>query len=271
MPNVRSTRGYHMVDSAQAEFLGDSDVLSHMPVFGPNGAYPVIHPYVGLAVAYTGADLNDADLAAVGPLVGLGISGSRLAGKLMQVEWDGGCAVQHRGFMYFPFVTGANQPVIGKSVVVDGTGKVQASAVVPAVNQVQTGTQSGTWTSGTFTVTFDGYTTANIAFGAIGAQVATALCLLPNVGAGGFTGSGSAGGPFVITAASQLAGQLLPALVYDTTGIVGGGIVTNVVGTPGAEAQPGQNETIVVGFGLNPWTPLYSGTPNEVLFCIVKK
>jgi hypothetical protein len=110
-------------------------------------------------------------------------------------------------------------------------------AVATAVNEVQTATQSGTWTSGTFTVSILGQTTAPIAYNATGANVATALNLLNVVGASGFGGSGASGGPFVLTASGgNVSGKDIPLMVYNTAGIVGGGTIANVETTKGVTA-----------------------------------
>ncbi len=242
MSNPRLVFSLHRVDAHDATFLSDSSIVP--PVPGANGYVPNMSAQLGMAVAVVNTGQTY-------PQCGLGQAGDRLLGKLMVVEVDGTCAVQHEGFMYLPFNT-SNPPQVGKSVVVDGTGKVKVSPVVTAVNQIQTATQSGTWTSGTFTATYEGQTTAPISYLATGANVATALSLLSNVQAGGYTGSGSAGGPFVITAAAALAGQLLPAITYDTTLIVGGGTIANVVGTPGAESSIAHNGSQCMGYALDP-------------------
>lgn len=130
-------------------------------------------------------------------------------------------------------------PVIVGGKIIEGVqpGPMQIpGAPVAAVNEVQTATQSGTWTSGTFTASIFGATTAPIAFGATGAQVATALNLLNPVGASGFGGSGAAGGPFVLTAGGGLAGRDIPLITFDTTNIVGGGTIANVETTKGVTA-----------------------------------
>ena len=57
-------------------------------------------------------------------------------------------------------------------------------------NEVQTITASGTWTSGTFTLTFQGQTTAPIAFDATAADIVTALNLLSNIDSGDVTATG---------------------------------------------------------------------------------
>lgn len=131
-------------------------------------------------------------------------------------------------------------PVITGGRIIEGVqpGALQfTGAVATAVNEVQTATQSGTWTSGTFTASLFGNTTAPIAFNATGAQVAAALNLLNAVGASGFGGTGAAGGPFVLTASGgNVAGKDLPLITYDTTLIVGGGTLANVETTKGVTA-----------------------------------
>jgi hypothetical protein len=61
-----------------------------------------------------------------------------------------------------------------------------------AVNERQTVTITGTPTGGSFTITYDGYTTAPIAYNATAAAVQAALAALPPIGAGNVT---CAGGP----------------------------------------------------------------------------
>lgn len=105
-----------------------------------------------------------------------------------------------------------------------------------AVNEVQTLTESGSPSGGTFTLGFDGETTAAIAYNATGAQVATALGLLANIGVNGVSGSGSASGPFVITFASHLAGAAVPLITLATNSMTGGSspTITIVETTAGA-------------------------------------
>lgn len=128
-------------------------------------------------------------------------------------------------------------PVITGGLIIEGVqpGDLRFhGAVATAVNEVQTATQSGTWTSGTFTASLLGNTTAPIAYNATGANVATALNLLNSVGASGFGGTGAAGGPFVLTASGgNVVAKDIPLIVYNTAGIVGGGTIANVETTKG--------------------------------------
>lgn len=79
-------------------------------------------------------------------------------------------------------------------------------------SEVQTVTVAGA-TGGTFTLTFNGQTTAPIAFGATAAAVQTAFLALSTVGAGNATVTGSAGGPFTITFTGTKAGINQPPVV----------------------------------------------------------
>lgn len=76
-----------------------------------------------------------------------------------------------------------------------------------AAADVQTVTISGSPTGGTFTLTFNGSTTANIASTSTAAALATAFTALPSVGTGNATATGGPlpGTPIVITFAGTLA------------------------------------------------------------------
>lgn len=79
-------------------------------------------------------------------------------------------------------------------------------AALGGANEQQTITVTGTPTGGTFTLTYNGATTAAIAYNAAAAAVVTALEALPNIGPGNVTGAGGAlpGTPVVITFTQQL-------------------------------------------------------------------
>ncbi len=78
-------------------------------------------------------------------------------------------------------------------------GYNNGAAVVAGTNEVQTATISGGPTGGSFTLTFNGATTAAIAFNAAAADVQSALEALGTIGAGGVSVTGSAGGPYTVT------------------------------------------------------------------------
>lgn len=88
----------------------------------------------------------------------------------------------------------------GRAMVESGV-LLASSIVLGGTNEQQTITVTGTPTGGNFTLTYDGATTANIAFNAAAAAVQAALELLPNIGVGNVLASGGAlpGTPVVIT------------------------------------------------------------------------
>jgi hypothetical protein len=76
-------------------------------------------------------------------------------------------------------------------------------------NEIQTVTITGTPTGGTFTLTYNGQTTAPIAFNATAGTVQAALEALRNIGTGNVLGGGGPGPgtPYTITFQGALAGQ----------------------------------------------------------------
>lgn len=118
-----------------------------------------------------------------------------------------------------------------------GSGVLLASgsgvANLGGANEVQTVTITGTPTGGTFTLTYDGATTAAIAYNANAAAVASAVAALPNVGSGNVAGAGGAlpGTPVTLTfqgslakrnvsqmtAAAAFTGGTTPAIAVTTT------------------------------------------------------
>jgi hypothetical protein len=85
---------------------------------------------------------------------------------------------------------------------------------------VQTVTVSGAPTGGTFTLTFNGQTTAGIAFNANAAAVQAALVALSTIGAGGVTVTGT--GPYVVTFAGTKAPGFQNPLTASAAGLTGG-------------------------------------------------
>lgn len=126
-------------------------------------------------------------------------------------------------------------------------------------NDVQTFTASGTWTSGTYAITFQGQTTAAIAYDATAAAVVTALNLLSNIDSGDVTATGAAPlgtTPLVVTFADagRYDGLHVPLMSIDVSNIVGAGhacVVTET--TPGAySTNPGGlTDLYAVRFGLD--------------------
>lgn len=128
-----------------------------------------------------------------------------------------------------------------------------------AVAEVQTITISGTPTGGTYKLTFDGKTTANIAFNANAAAIQAALEALSNIDPGDVTVAGT--GPY--TATFTTAEGNVPQMTANDSGLTGGTspAVTVTTTTPGhnltdigyAAPAVGTNPT-PNGIGLEWWT-----------------
>jgi hypothetical protein len=137
---------------------------------------------------------------------------------------------------------GASTPVIGK--------------FAAGTNEIQTISAVGTWSSGSWTLTFQGETTAALAWNISAANLVTAINLLPNVRSGDVTASGGTidGTPIVVTFAQDYAGVDVPLMSADVTSIAGAGhAVTVVESTPGTYSadQGGLTSIYAVRFGLD--------------------
>lgn len=144
----------------------------------------------------------------------------------------------------------ATMPMLqGRNVMKSGIplGKITASGLYAPyagpTSEVQTLTVTGAPTGGTFTVTWSGQTTGNIAYNATAATVQAALEALSNVAPGDVTVTGDAGGPWTLhwagaqlgddvaapTTTSNLSGGSTPAVTVATT--TAGGAATASDGT----------------------------------------
>jgi hypothetical protein len=122
-------------------------------------------------------------------------------------------------------------------------------------NEQQTVTKSGTVTSGTYTISFQGQTTAAIAFDATAATVVTALNLLSNIDSGDVTQSGGpvSTTPMVLTFAGRYAGVDVPLISVDSSLLVGGGSYVPTLTTPGggSTSPGGLTDLYAVRFGMD--------------------
>lgn len=107
-------------------------------------------------------------------------------------------------------------------------------------NEQQTITVTGTPTGGTFTLTFNGQTTAAIAYNATAAIVIAALELLTNIGQANLSATGGAlpGTPVVVTFINELASMPQVAMTASAAALTGGttpaiAVTRNVHGTTG--------------------------------------
>lgn len=109
------------------------------------------------------------------------------------------------------------------------------AAGAAAVNEVQSITVDAT--SGTYTISFGGETTAAIAEAATAAAVQAALEALTVFNPGDITVTGSAGGPYTLTFGGQYAGTNVAQVTADSIDLAGGaGTVTPATVTPGSAA-----------------------------------
>ena len=113
--------------------------------------------------------------------------------------------------------------------------------------EVQTVTVTGAPTGGTFTLTFEGSTTAAIAYNATAAAVKAALVALPGITENQVTVSGAAGGPYTVTFTGGLGGTDVPALTASGASLTGGSSpgVTIATTTAGGTATADGSETPV--------------------------
>jgi hypothetical protein len=113
-------------------------------------------------------------------------------------------------------------------------------------NNVKTGTISGGPASGDIELVVLGVTTAAVAYNATGAQVASAIQTALQAAFGSdytCSGTGSAGGPWVITFTGALAGRNLPPITNGTS-TFDAGTVGWVETTPGYAAAEGATITV---------------------------
>lgn len=106
-------------------------------------------------------------------------------------------------------------------------------------SEIQTVTISGTPTGGTFTLSFRGQTTSALAYNAAAATVQTALRALSTIGSAGVTVSGSAGGPYTVTFADDLAETAIELMTASGSGLTGGSspAVAVTEATPGVDFE----------------------------------
>lgn len=114
-------------------------------------------------------------------------------------------------------------------------------------NEKQTVTIGGAPTGGTFTLTFNGQTTAGIAFNAAASAVEAALELLSTIGEGNVQVTGAAGGPYTVEFVGTMGGVDQPALTGSAAGLTGG-TPTITIATTAAGRSGVTVGTVVPGF-----------------------
>ena len=111
------------------------------------------------------------------------------------------------------------------------------------ITTVQTVTLTGSPTSGNFTLTFSGQTTANIAYNATAQTVQDALVALSTISGGDVSVTGLAGGPWTVTFLQNLAGTSQPIFTKNAAGL-GGGTSPDVNIVKVDEGTPALNRTL---------------------------
>lgn len=108
-----------------------------------------------------------------------------------------------------PTTEGAATPQIIIATTRNGKAGTNASQMVSLSKMI----------GGTFTLTYNGQTTAAIAYNSNAAAVATALKALSNIGDNDVTVTGANGGPWLVTFQNALGNQQAPVLSINTTAL----------------------------------------------------
>lgn len=98
-----------------------------------------------------------------------------------------------------------------------------AFAPISGVHEVFTLTTGGTWSGGTFTLTFEGVTSSALAYNINATDLQTALVAMSSIGTGNISvsGSGFPGNAFTVTFAGSLGGLPQNAFTYSLASITG--------------------------------------------------
>ena len=118
-----------------------------------------------------------------------------------------------------------------------------------SVNEVQTGTMTGSPEGGNFKLTFGGQETGNLKHNATGTEIQTALRGLSSIADDEITVTGNAGGPHSYTFTAGLGGKDVAAITVDDSGLTGGSEPEYAIttGTPGKTGPTVTIETLVEG------------------------
>lgn len=114
-------------------------------------------------------------------------------------------------------------------------------------NEIQTATITGTPTGGTFTLTYNGATTAAIAYNAAASAVESALRALSTID--DCNVSGSAGGPYSVEFTGNLAKQDLAAMTADGSSLTGGSSPGVTIATSQAGRASKKIGQVISAFG----------------------
>ena len=151
------------------------------------------------------------------------------------------------------FVSGTHYDAVTKVIPAGVALSKVGDFFVPygGVSEGQLVTVTGAPTGGTFTLTFDGQTTANITYPATAAQVQAALEALSNVNPGDVVVTGASGGPYTIAFAGQYTGKNVPQMTA-AQAFTGGTSPAIAVTTPTAGGSTTTGADILDGFTAYP-------------------
>lgn len=164
------------------------------------------------------------------------------------------------------FISGTHYDALTK-VMPAGVAVAEVGGVLipfAGANEVQTVTITGTPSGGTFTLTFDGETTAAIVYNPTASAVQAALEALSNLDPGDVIVSGSTGGPFTVTFGGKRGGRNVTQLT-STPSLTGGSTpsVTHATTTGGGAGAAGADK--LFGFLAHPEVLLRdNGTVSDV-------
>jgi hypothetical protein len=135
------------------------------------------------------------------------------------------------------------------AIVVADAGYTGFGGFVPGIGEVQTVTLTGGPAGGTFTLTYSGQTTGNIARAAPAAAVRTALEALSNLAPGDVSVTGMAGGSWTVTFSDELGA--VPEMTGSGALLTGGVAPAVAVATvtPGTDPVPAEDGWI---YGTGP-------------------
>jgi hypothetical protein len=105
-------------------------------------------------------------------------------------------------------------------------------------------------TGGTFTLSYNGATTAAIAYNAAAVNVQAALTALSTIGTGNAAVAGVAGGPWTVTFQGVLGSRPLPVMTGNATGLLGGIGPAIQIAVTTAGVQPQLSITKVISGGM---------------------
>jgi hypothetical protein len=177
--------------------------------------------------------------AALEGLAGVGVgnvsvTGVALPNGAMTIEFVGSLAAQDVGDLMFD-----------DSTLLGGGGLTAATQTPGSANEFQTLDTAGAVTGGTFTLTFNGQTTAALNHYATRGQIETALEALSNIGAGNVNVTGGAlpGSPVVVEFQGALASTDVSQLIVDGSALTAGSLRSLSTTTQGSFNETQQLNT----------------------------